>query len=161
MSKSFYNFIDSEVSEIVADNLFKDERLISTPQQTAIKLSSGKEVLNFCANDYLGLANNDQIKKAASNSVVDDGFGMASVRFICGTNNLHRELENKLSKFLGFEDTILYVACFDANGGLFEPLFSKEDAIISDALNHASIIDGIRLCKAQRYRYDHLSLIHI
>ena len=138
MSKSFYNFIDSEVSEIVADNLFKDERLISTPQQTAIKLSSGKKVLNFCANDYLGLANNDQIKKAASNSVVDDGFGMASVRFICGTNNLHRELENKLSKFLGFEDTILYVACFDANGGLFEPLFSKEDAIISDALNHAS-----------------------
>ena len=153
MSKSFYNFIDNEVSEIVTANLFKDERLISTPQQTAIKLSSGKEVLNFCANDYLGLANNDQIKKAASNSVVDDGFGMASVRFICGTNNLHRELENKLSTFLGFEDTILYVACFDANGGLFEPLFTKEDAIISDALNHASIIDGIRLSKAKRFRY--------
>ena len=155
MSKSFYNFIDNEVSGIVADNLFKDERLITTPQQTAIKLSTGKEVLNFCANDYLGLANNDQIKKAASNSVIDDGFGMASVRFICGTNNLHRELEKKLSSFLGFEDTILYVACFDANGGLFEPLFTKEDAIISDALNHASIIDGIRLCKAQRYRYEH------
>ena len=155
MSKSFYNFINNEVSEIVADNLFKDERLISTPQQTAIKLSTGKEVLNFCANDYLGLANNDHIKKAASNSVVDDGFGMASVRFICGTNNLHRQLEKKLSSFLGFEDSILYVACFDANGGLFEPLFTKDDAIISDALNHASIIDGIRLCKAQRYRYDH------
>ena len=161
MSKSFYNFIDNEVSEIVTANLFKDERLISTPQQTAIKLSSGKEVLNFCANDYLGLANNDQIKKAASNSVVDDGFGMASVRFICGTNNLHRELENKLSTFLGFEDTILYVACFDANGGLFEPLFTKEDAIISDALNHASIIDGIRLCKAQRYRYDHRDMVSL
>jgi ketopantoate hydroxymethyltransferase len=161
VSKSFYNFIDNEVSEIVSANLFKDERLISTPQQTAIKLSSGKEVLNFCANDYLGLANNDQIKKAASNSVVDDGFGMASVRFICGTNNLHRELEKKLSTFLGFEDTILYVACFDANGGLFEPLFTKEDAIISDALNHASIIDGIRLCKAQRYRYDHSDMVSL
>ena len=158
MSKSFYNFIDSEVSEIVADNLFKDERLISTPQQTAIKLSSGKEVLNFCANDYLGLANNDQIKKAASNSVVDDGFGMASVRFICGTNNLHRELENKLSKFLGFEDTILYVACFDANGGLFETILDENDAIISDELNHASIIDGVRLSKAKRFRYKNSSM---
>ena len=155
MSKSFYNLIDSEVSQIVEDNLFKDERLIATPQQSSIKLANGKGVLNFCANDYLGLANNGLVKKAAAESIEDDGFGMASVRFICGTNNLHRELEKKLSEFLGYEDSILYVACFDANGGLFEPLFGKEDAIISDALNHASIIDGIRLCKAQRYRYEH------
>ena len=155
MSKSFYNLIDSEVSQIVEDNLFKDERLIATPQQASIKLADGKGVLNFCANDYLGLANNGLVKKAAAESIEDDGFGMASVRFICGTNNLHRELEKKLSEFLGYEDSILYVACFDANGGLFEPLFGKEDAIISDALNHASIIDGIRLCKAQRYRYEH------
>lgn len=155
MSKSFYNLIKKEVSQITKDNLFKDERLITTPQQAAIKLTDGKEVLNFCANDYLGLANNDLVKKAAAESIIDDGFGMASVRFICGTNNAHRELEKKLSSFLGYEDTILYVACFDANGGLFEPLFGKEDAIISDSLNHASIIDGIRLSKAQRYRYEH------
>ena len=155
MSKSFYNLIDKEVSQITKDNLFKDERLIATPQQASIKLIDGKEVLNFCANDYLGLANNDLVKKAAAQSIDDDGFGMASVRFICGTNNVHRELEKKLSSFLGYEDSILYVACFDANGGLFEPLFGKEDAIISDSLNHASIIDGIRLCKAQRYRYEH------
>ena len=155
MSESFYNLIDKEVSQITKDNLFKDERLIATPQQAAIKLIDGKEVLNFCANDYLGLANNDLVKKAAAESINDDGFGMASVRFICGTNNVHRELEKKLSSFLGYEDSILYVACFDANGGLFEPLFGKEDAIISDSLNHASIIDGIRLCKAQRYRYEH------
>ena len=155
MSESFYNLIDKEVSQITKDNLFKDERLIATPQQAAIKLIDGKEVLNFCANDYLGLANNDLVKKAAAQSIDDDGFGMASVRFICGTNNVHRELEKKLSSFLGYEDSILYVACFDANGGLFEPLFGKEDAIISDSLNHASIIDGIRLCKAQRYRYEH------
>ena len=155
MSKSFYNLIDNEVSQIVEDNLFKSERLIATPQQTSIKLTDGKDVLNFCANDYLGLANNHLVKKAAAESLEDDGFGMASVRFICGTNNVHRELEKKLSEFLGFEDSILYVACFDANGGLFEPLFGKEDAIISDSLNHASIIDGIRLCKAERYRYKH------
>ena len=155
MSKSFYNLIDNEVSQIVEDNLFKSERLIATPQQASIKLTDGKDVLNFCANDYLGLANNQLVKKAAAESLEDDGFGMASDRFICGTNNLHRELEKKLSEFLGYEDSILYVACFDANGGLFEPLFGKEDAIISDSLNHASIIDGIRLCKAQRYRYQH------
>tara|TARA_A100001015_G_scaffold19550_1_gene22481 strand:- start:36 stop:1229 length:1194 start_codon:yes stop_codon:yes gene_type:complete len=155
VSKSFYNLIDNEVSQIVEDNLFKSERLIATPQQASIKLTDGKDVLNFCANDYLGLANNHLVKKAAAESLEDDGFGMASVRFICGTNNVHRELEKKLSEFLGFEDSILYVACFDANGGLFEPLFGKEDAIISDSLNHASIIDGIRLCKAERYRYKH------
>ena len=155
MSKSFYNLIDNEVSQIVEDNLFKSERLIATPQQASIKLTDGKDVLNFCANDDLGLANNQLVKKAAAESLEDDGFGMASVRFICGTNSLHRELEKKLSEFLGYEDSILYVACFDANGGLFEPLFGKEDAIISDSLNHASIIDGIRLCKAERYRYQH------
>ena len=161
MSKSFYNLIDNEVSQIVEDNLFKSERLIATPQQTSIKLKDGKDVLNFCANDYLGLANNHLVKKAAAESLEYDGFGMASVRFICGTNNAHRELEKKLSKFLGYEDSILYVACFDANGGLFEPLFGKEDAIISDSLNHASIIDGIRLCKAQRYRYEHSNMVSL
>ena len=161
MSKSFYNLIDNEVSQIVEDNLFKSERLIATPQQASIKLTDGKDVLNFCANDYLGLANNHLVKKAAAESLEDDGFGMASVRFICGTNNAHRELEKKLSEFLGYEDSILYVACFDANGGLFEPLFGKEDAIISDSLNHASIIDGIRLCKAQRYRYEHSNMVSL
>ena len=161
MSKSFYNLIDNEVSQIVEDNLFKDERFIASPQQASIKLADGKDVLNFCANDYLGLANNELVKKAAAESINTDGFGMASVRFICGTHDLHRQLEKKLSHFLGYEDAILYVACFDANGGLFEPLFSKEDAIISDALNHASIIDGIRLCKAQRYRYEHSNMVSL
>ncbi len=155
MSKSFYNHIDHEIDQILNQDLFKDERFINSPQQSAIKLKDGKEVLNFCANDYLGLANNSIIKDTAANSIKKDGFGMASVRFICGTNDLHRTLENKLSSFLGFEDCILYVACFDANGGLFEPLFGPDDAIISDSLNHASIIDGIRLCKAKRYRYKH------
>ena len=161
MSKSFYNLIDNEVSQIVEDNLFKDERFIASPQQASIKLTDGKDVLNFCANDYLGLANNELVKKAAAESINTDGFGMASVRFICGTHDLHRQLEKKLSHFLGYEDAILYVACFDANGGLFEPLFSKEDAIISDALNHASIIDGIRLCKAQRFRYEHSNMVSL
>ncbi len=155
MSKSFYNHIDHEIDQILNQDLFKDERFINSPQQSAIKLKDGKEVLNFCANDYLGLANNSIIKDIAANSIKKDGFGMASVRFICGTNDLHRTLENKLSSFLGFDDCILYVACFDANGGLFEPLFGPDDAIISDSLNHASIIDGIRLCKAKRYRYKH------
>ena len=155
MSKSFYNHVDHEIDQILNQDLFKDERFINSPQQSAIKLKDGKEVLNFCANDYLGLANNSIIKDIAANSIKKDGFGMASVRFICGTNDLHRTLENKLSSFLGFEDCILYVACFDANGGLFEPLFGPDDAIISDSLNHASIIDGIRLCKAKRYRYKH------
>tara|TARA_A100001388_G_scaffold264690_1_gene236177 strand:+ start:3164 stop:4357 length:1194 start_codon:yes stop_codon:yes gene_type:complete len=155
VSKSFYNHIDHEIDQILNQDLFKDERFINSPQQSAIKLKDGKEVLNFCANDYLGLANNSIIKDTAANSIKKDGFGMASVRFICGTNDLHRTLENKLSSFLGFDDCILYVACFDANGGLFEPLFGPDDAIISDSLNHASIIDGIRLCKAKRYRYKH------
>ena len=155
MSKSFYNHIDHEIEQILSDDLYKNERFIKSPQQTAIKLKDGKEVMNFCANDYLGLANNKEIKDAAAASIEEDGFGMASVRFICGTNDLHRMLEQQLSSFLGFDDCILYVACFDANGGLFEPLFGPDDAIISDSLNHASIIDGIRLCKAKRYRYQH------
>ena len=155
MSKSFYSSIDKEVENIRNEGLFKEERHISSPQQTEINLIDGQKVLNFCANDYLGLANNDEIKKAARDALETDGFGMASVRFICGTNDLHQKLEKRLSKFLGYEDCILYVACFDANGGLFEPLFHAEDAIISDELNHASIIDGIRLTKAMRFRYKH------
>ena len=158
MSKSFYSSIDNEVENIKNDGLFKEERYISSPQQTEINLIDGKKVLNFCANDYLGLANNDDIKKAARDALQSDGFGMASVRFICGTNDLHQRLERQLSHFLGYEDCILYVACFDANGGLFEPLFHAEDAIISDELNHASIIDGIRLTKAMRYRYKHSNM---
>ena len=158
MSKSFYSSIDKEVENIRNEGLFKEERHISSPQQTEINLIDGQKVLNFCANDYLGLANNDEIKKAASDALETDGFGMASVRFICGTNDLHQKLEKRLSKFLGYEDCILYVACFDANGGLFEPLFHAEDAIISDELNHASIIDGIRLTKAMRFRYKHSNM---
>ena len=158
MSKSFYSSIDKEVENIRNEGLFKEERHISSPQQTEINLIDGQKVLNFCANDYLGLANNDEIKKAARDTLETDGFGMASVRFICGTNDLHQKLEKRLSKFLGYEDCILYVACFDANGGLFEPLFHAEDAIISDELNHASIIDGIRLTKAMRFRYKHSNM---
>lgn len=158
MSKSFYSSIDKEVENIRNEGLFKEERHISSPQQTEINLIDGQKVLNFCANDYLGLANNDEIKKAARDALETDGFGMASVRFICGTNDLHQKLEKRLSKFLGYEDCILYVACFDANGGLFEPLFHAEDAIISDELNHASIIDGIRLTKAMRFRYKHSNM---
>jgi glycine C-acetyltransferase len=158
VSKSFYSSIDKEVQNIRKEGLFKEERHISSPQQTEINLMSGQKVLNFCANDYLGLANNDEIKKAARDALESDGFGMASVRFICGTNDLHQQLEKRLSKFLGYEDCILYVACFDANGGLFEPLFHAEDAIISDELNHASIIDGIRLTKAMRFRYKHSNM---
>ena len=158
MSKSFYSSIDKEVENIRNDGLFKEERHISSPQSTEIDLIDGSKVLNFCANDYLGLANNADIKNAATKALESDGFGMASVRFICGTNNLHQQLEKKLSNFLGYEDCILYVAAFDANGGLFEPLFHAEDAIISDALNHASIIDGIRLSKAMRFRYAHSNM---
>lgn len=158
MSKSFYSSIDKEVENIRNEGLFKEERHISSPQQTEINLIDGQKVLNFCANDYLGLANNDEIKKAARDALETDGFGMASVRFICGTNDLHQKLEKRLSQFLGYEDCILYVACFDANGGLFEPLFHAEDAIISDELNHASIIDGIRLTKAKRFRYKHSNM---
>ena len=143
----------SELESIREQGLFKAERIITSPQSAKIRLDSGKEVLNFCANNYLGLADHPDVIQAAKDALDTHGFGMASVRFICGTQDLPKELEKKIAEFFGTEDTILYAACFDANGGLFEPLLGEEDAIISDALNHASIIDGIRLCKAKRFRY--------
>ncbi|QFU20509.1 glycine C-acetyltransferase [Shewanella eurypsychrophilus] len=149
---SFYDQINQQIAEVKAEGLYKSERIIVSPQQTEIQVN-GKEVMNFCANNYLGLANNPELIKAAQGGLNDHGFGMASVRFICGTQDIHKQLESSLSEFLGMEDTILYSSCFDANAGLFETLLSKEDAIISDALNHASIIDGVRLCKAMRFRY--------
>ncbi len=155
MQESFYSAIDNEITKLKAKGLYKSEKNIASPQRTEVTLDNQANLLNFCANDYLGLASNQEIIETASASLDEKGFGMASVRFICGTNSLHRELEKRLSDFLGYEDCILYVACFDANGGLFEPLFGAEDAIISDALNHASLIDGIRLCKAKRFRYNH------
>jgi glycine C-acetyltransferase len=141
------------LEEIRADGLYKNERIITSPQGVAITVSGGQEVLNFCANNYLGLADNPDVIAAAHGALDDHGFGLASVRFICGTQDLHKELEQTVSEFFGTDDTILYTSCFDANGGLFETLLGPEDAVISDALNHASIIDGIRLCKAQRHRY--------
>ncbi|MDI1251686.1 glycine C-acetyltransferase [Thermomonas sp.] len=141
------------LDEIRAAGLFKSERIIASPQSAEIQLADGRTVLNFCANNYLGLADNPEIIAAAKDALDSHGFGMASVRFICGTQDLHKELERTIAEFFGTEDTILYAACFDANGGLFEPLLDDNDAIISDALNHASIIDGVRLCKARRYRY--------
>ncbi|MDD4606590.1 MAG: glycine C-acetyltransferase, partial [Dysgonamonadaceae bacterium] len=140
--------------ELIKDaGLFKDERIIVSPQKAEIKVKSGQEVLNFCANNYLGLSNNQKLIDRAKRALDERGYGMSSVRFICGTQDLHKELEHTISKFFGTEDTILYASCYDANGGAFQPLFTEEDAIISDELNHASIIDGVRLCKAQRYRY--------
>jgi len=153
MYKDFQSFLSNELESIDTAGLFKRERVITTPQQAAIKVSTGQEVLNFCANNYLGLSNSPELIKAAKSALDSHGFGMSSVRFICGTQDLHLELERKISEFFGTEDAILYAACFDANGGVFEPLLGEEDAIISDSLNHASIIDGVRLCKAQRYRY--------
>ena len=141
------------LDDIEADGLYKKERIITTPQSVKIKTNNDDEVLNFCANNYLGLADNPDVINAAKDGLDKYGFGMASVRFICGTQNLHKELELKISQFFNSDDTILYTSCFDANGGLFETLLSSEDSVISDSLNHASIIDGIRLCKAQRYRY--------
>jgi len=149
---SFYNQINQQLADVKAEGLYKSERVIVSPQQTEI-LVNGTEVMNFCANNYLGLANHPELIKAAAAGLNDHGFGMASVRFICGTQDIHKQLESSLSEFLGMEDTILYSSCFDANAGLFETLLSAEDAIISDALNHASIIDGVRLCKAKRFRY--------
>ncbi len=153
MYKNFQEFLQNELRSIEDAGLFKRERVITTPQQANIKVNTGQEVLNFCANNYLGLSNNQTLIDAAKQALDTRGFGMSSVRFICGTQDLHLELEKKIADFFGTEDTILYAACFDANGGVFEPLLSEEDAIISDSLNHASIIDGVRLCKAQRYRY--------
>lgn len=151
-SSSFYQQINQQLADVKAEGLYKSERVIVSPQQTAIKVND-EEVINFCANNYLGLANHPELVKSAQNGLAEHGFGMASVRFICGTQNVHKQLEQSLSEFLGMEDTILYSSCFDANAGLFETLLSAEDAIISDALNHASIIDGVRLCKAKRFRY--------
>ncbi|ABL98310.1 glycine C-acetyltransferase [Shewanella amazonensis] len=151
-STSFYEQIKQQLADVKAEGLYKSERVIVSPQQAAIKVG-GDEVINFCANNYLGLANHPELVKAAQAGLADHGFGMASVRFICGTQDIHKQLEAKLSEFLGTEDTILYSSCFDANAGLFETLLGPEDAIVSDALNHASIIDGVRLCKAMRFRY--------
>lgn len=154
MYGTYQQFLQSELKAIEEAGLYKRERIILNPQGAEIKVTSGQEVLNFCANNYLGLSSHPAVVKAAHETLDSHGFGMSSVRFICGTQDIHKELERKLSEFLGTEDTILYAAAFDANGGVFEPLFGVEDAIISDALNHASIIDGVRLCKAVRYRYN-------
>jgi len=153
MSANFYSHIQDQISQVKADGLYKAERIITTAQQAKIAVSSGEQVVNFCANNYLGLANHPELIKAAKTGLDEHGFGMASVRFICGTQDIHKTLEQGISQFLGMEDTILYSSCFDANAGLFETLLGPEDAIISDALNHASIIDGVRLCKAKRFRY--------
>ena len=153
MYGDYKQHIQAQLDEISAAGLYKHERIISSPQGAQVNVRGGRQVLNLCANNYLGLSQNPTILSAARQGLDDWGYGMASVRFICGTQELHKQLEGKLSEFLGLEDTILYPSCFDANGGLFETLLSAEDAVISDELNHASIIDGIRLCKAQRYRY--------
>jgi glycine C-acetyltransferase len=153
MYGKFQEHLQKELAGIEEAGLFKRERIIATPQDASIKLVNGQEVIIFCANNYLGLSSHPKVIDGAKKALDERGFGMSSVRFICGTQDIHKELEHKIAKFLGTEDTILYAAAFDANGGVFEPLFTEEDAIISDELNHASIIDGVRLCKAQRYRY--------
>jgi len=145
--------VQATLQEIKEAGLYKNERIITTPQGADIKTSDGREVTNFCANNYLGLSSHPHVIEAAKKAIDTHGFGMSSVRFICGTQDIHKELEDKISEFLGTEDTILYAAAFDANGGVFEPLLGPDDAIISDSLNHASIIDGVRLCKAKRFRY--------
>ena len=153
MLGKFQKQLQDELANIKEAGLYKKERIITNPQGASIRVSTGEEVLNFCANNYLGLSSHPDVIQAAKDALDTHGYGMSSVRFICGTQDIHKNLERKISEFLGMEDTILYAAAFDANGGLFEPLFAKEDAIISDSLNHASIIDGVRLCKAARYRY--------
>ena len=153
MYQNFQSHLQSQLAEIQEAGLYKNERIITTPQGAAIQVAGGGDVLNFCANNYLGLSNDKRLIAAAKKALDERGYGMSSVRFICGTQDLHKELEAAIARFFGTEDTILYAACFDANGGVFEPLLTDEDAIISDALNHASIIDGVRLCKAVRYRY--------
>lgn len=153
MYKNYKEHLEKIITEIREAGLYKNERIIVSAQGAEIELDTGQKVLNFCANNYLGLSNNPKLIEAAKHALDSHGYGMSSVRFICGTTDLHKELERKISRFFMTDDTILYAACFDANGGVFEPLLTEEDAIISDALNHASIIDGIRLCKAQRYRY--------
>ena len=153
MTEAFISHLSSELSDLKSAGLYKSERVISSMQSAEIELADGRRVLNFCTNNYLGLADHPDVIAAAKQALDSHGFGMASVRFICGTQDLHKALEARIARFFGTEDSILYAACFDANGGLFEPLLGEEDAIISDALNHASIIDGVRLCKAKRYRY--------
>src|SRR5471030_3378319 len=153
MSVSFYRQLEDQLDQARVDGLFKEERILTTPQQPEVSVAGGKPVINFCANNYLGLANHPALIQAAKAGLDSHGFGMASVRFICGTQDTHKQLEHRLADFLGMDDAILYSSCFDANGGLFETLLGEQDAVISDALNHASIIDGIRLCKAQRLRY--------
>ena len=161
MYKDFKTHLENEIKNTKNSGLFKKERIITSPQSSIINTNNQKEIINLCSNNYLGLSSHSEVLKAAKDSIDSHGFGMSSVRFICGTQNIHKELEESISKFLGTEDTILYAAAFDANGGLFEPLFGPEDAIISDELNHASIIDGIRLCKAQRHRYNHNDMINL
>jgi glycine C-acetyltransferase len=151
--KTFYHSLENQILDIKNNGLYKEERVIFSPQNSTIRLSGNREVINFCANNYLGLSNNPELVNAAGNALKNYGYGLSSVRFICGTQNIHKDLEKALSEFLGKEDTILYSSCFDANGGLFETILGPEDAVISDSLNHASIIDGIRLCKAKRFRY--------
>lgn len=158
MYGKYKEHLQKELESIKASGLYKEERLITTPQGAEIKISTGETVLNFCANNYLGLSSHPRVIEAAHKALETHGYGMSSVRFICGTQDIHRALEEKIARFFGMEDTILYAACFDANGGVFEPLFTAEDAIISDELNHASIIDGVRLCKAARYRYRHANM---
>lgn len=153
MYGKFQDFLQNELTSIEEQGLFKNERIITSSQSAEINVQTGQKVLNFCANNYLGLSDNQELIDAAKKAMDKYGFGMSSVRFICGTQSIHKELEKKIAEFFGMEDTILYAACFDANGGVFEPLLTDEDAIISDSLNHASIIDGVRLCKAKRYRY--------
>ena len=154
MKKDYFGYLQQQTDELKKTGLYKEERIIASPQQAQIKIKTGQEVINLCANNYLGLSNHPELVKAAQAALSRYGFGMSSVRFICGTQTIHKELEERLSHFLGMDDTILYSSCFDANGGLFETLLGEEDAVISDALNHASIIDGIRLCKAKRLRYN-------
>lgn len=153
-SKNLQKQLQNEIQSIKDDGLYKKERVITSPQDAEITINTGKKVLNFCANNYLGLSSHPDVVQAAKDTLDSHGFGMSSVRFICGTQDIHVELEKKIADFYSTEDTILYAACFDANGGIFEPLLTKDDAIISDSLNHASIIDGVRLCKAARYRYE-------
>jgi len=158
MSQAFYSHLQTELDGIRAAGLYKSERIITTPQGAVVQTADGREVINLCANNYLGLSSHPKVIEAAHEALRTHGFGLSSVRFICGTQDLHKELEQRIARFVGCEDAILYAAAFDANGGLFEPLLGEQDAIISDALNHASIIDGIRLCKAQRWRYEHNNL---
>ncbi len=158
MYQKFQEFLRKELADIADAGLYKNERILVSPQGAEIEISTGQKVLNFCANNYLGLSNNPELVNAAKKALDTHGYGMSSVRFICGTTDIHKLLEKKIAEFFGTEDTILYAAAFDANGGVFEPLFGQDDAIISDALNHASIIDGVRLCKAVRYRYQNADM---